>query len=148
MKLSPSHIPFRRLPALLLLCVAYAALQAAALRPAVAIPFPLLLLKSAIDSLTLAGTGALLSMIITSSGYVKLRPLQRYINLLALGLAALPVWTALFSLTLRLVSGSTGFAGSLPLLPLATLLGILLYVILLQATLHRTADREGRREEE
>lgn len=141
MKLLLSYIPFRWL-SILLLCVLYALLQAAAFRPVVSFPFLLLLLKSAIDALVLVGIGTLLAVSIPSSNYVKLDPIQRFVNFFALGLVAVLVWVAVFFLSSRLVFGSDGLEEAQSLLFLAAFIGILLYVVMLQVMLYRMAEGE------
>ncbi|MDR2815219.1 MAG: LytTR family transcriptional regulator DNA-binding domain-containing protein [Proteiniphilum sp.] len=136
MKLSFSYIPFRWLPTLLL-CVAYALLQAVAFHPFLSFAFPLLLLKSAMDALILAGIGALLAVAIPSSDYVKLDSVQRFVNFFALGMVVALIWAALFFFSSWLVFGNTRPAEIRSLLPLATFIGVLAYVTLLQVTLRR-----------
>jgi hypothetical protein len=147
MKLSFSYIPFRWLPTLLL-CIVYTLLQAVAFRPMVSLPFSLLLLKSAIDSLMLVGMGALLAVVVPSSNYVKLDPVQRFVNFLALGLVVVVVWVVLFFFSSWLAAGDVGLAGFRFLLPLAAFIGSLVYVALVQMMLRCMADRERVEERE
>jgi hypothetical protein len=147
MKLSFSYIPFRWLPTLLL-CIVYTLLQAAAFRPMVSLPFSLLLLKSAIDSLMLAGIGALLAVVVPSSNYVKLDPVQRFVNFFALGLVVVVVWVALFFFSFWLAAGDAGLTGTRFLLPLAAFIGLLSYVALVQMMLRCMAYREKEEEQE
>lgn len=141
MKLLYSYIPFRWFTSLLL-CVLYMVFQAMAFHPVVSFPFPLLLLKSAMDALALAGLGALLAVAIPSSNYVKLDPAQRLVNFVALGLVVVLVWGTLFFLSSWLVFGNTGLEEVRSLLPLGTFVGILVYLILLQVMLRRMMVEE------
>lgn len=141
MKFSFSYIPFRWLSTLLL-CIIYAVLQAVAFHPIVSFPFPLLLLKSAIDALILAGMGALLAVAIPPSNYVKLDPVQRFVNFFALGLVVVLIWGVLFFLSSRLVFGSTSIAEIQSLLPMVLFIGILVYTISVQLILRRMVAGE------
>ena len=141
MKLSFSYIPFRWLLTLLL-CIVYAFMQAVAFRPVVSFPFPLLLLKSTIDALAWTGIGELLAVAIPSSNYVKLDPIQRFVNFFALGLVVVLIWVLLFFLSSRLVFGSAGSTEGQSLLPLSLFIGILVYVAQVQVMLRRMATGE------
>lgn len=149
MKFSFTYIPFRWLFTLLL-CFIYMVLQVVAFRPIVSFPFPLLLLKSAIDALILGGMGALLAIAIPSSNYVKLDTVQRFVNFFALGLVVVLVWGALFFLSSRIVFGSTSFAEIQSLLPLALFIGILVYVAYIQVMLRCmvSTEKENNMEED
>ena len=91
MKFTLSYIPLRLFPAIMLV-VFYALMQALAFHPLVPVPFGLLLLKSAVDAVILAGAAMLLMIIIPSSNYVKLNTAQRVINYAAIGLLFVILW--------------------------------------------------------
>lgn len=126
----------------MLLCIVYTLLQVMALYPIVSFRFSFLLLKSFMDALAFAGIGVLLRVVVPSSNYVKLDPIQRIVNFFALGLVVVLVWVILFFLSSWLILGGPGFTEMRSLLPLAAFVGILLYVILLQAILHGMVDKE------
>lgn len=141
MKLSFSYIPFRWLLSLLL-CILYALMQAVALQPVVSFPFPLLLLKSALDALTWTGIGELLAVAIPSSNYVRLDPIQRFVNFFALGLGVMLVWMTLFFLSSQFVFSNARPAEIQSLLPLSLFIGILVYMAQVQVILRRMVARE------
>lgn len=147
MKFSFSYIPFRWLPTLLL-CIMYTLLQAVAFHPVVSFPFLVLLLKSAIDVLVLAGISAVLAVVIPSSNYVKLDSVQRFVNFFALGLVVVLIWCTLFFVSSYLVFGYHFLTEIQSILPLAAFIGILVYLVLVQVILRRMADREKESETE
>lgn len=100
------------------------------------------------DTLILVGIGALLAVVIPSSNYVKLDPVQRFINFFALGLVVVLVWATLFFLSSWLAFGSAGLTDIRSLLPLAAFIGILVYVTLVQVMLRRMAGRETEDDQE
>lgn len=142
MKLTFSYIPFQWLPSLLI-CAGYALLQVAVLYPIVSFPFALLLLKCFLDALVFTAIGWLLAVIVPPSSYVKFDAFQRFVNFSALGLLVVLVWVSLFVFTTYIVFGSGAIAGIRHILPLAAFIGILLYVIQLEAIIRRMVIRES-----
>lgn len=125
-----------------LLCVIYTILHTVSLQPIVSFSFTTLLMKSAIDALVLIGIGKLLFVAIPSFNYVKLDPAQRFINFLALGLIVILLWTAFYLLSAYLVFGKKSLSEIVTLLPLATFIGILNYLFLVQWVLRLMAQWE------
>ena len=141
MKISFSYIPFRWLFSLLL-CILYALMQTIAFQPLLSFPFHLILLKSTLDALIWTGIGELLAVAIPSSNYVKLDPVQRFVNFSALGLVVVLVWVALFFLSSRLVFIDATSSDIQSLLPMALFIGILIYVAQVQVMLRRMVAGE------
>jgi hypothetical protein len=132
MKFTLSYIPLRLFPAIMLV-VFYALMQALAFHPLVPVPFGLLLLKSAVDAVILAGAAMLLMIIIPSSNYVKLNTAQRVINYAAIGLLFVILWMMAGFLSSYTVFGKDHLPLLRILFPVSAFIGSLLYVIVVQA---------------
>ena len=139
MKFSFPYIPSRALPVVLFV-IGYALLQSFAIHPLVLSPFGMLLLKSTADALLVAGIGILLTVIVPSSNYVKLDPVQRTVNLIALGLLVVLAWVVLFFVTSLVIFGDEYMERIRSLLPLSAFTGILLYTILVLYIQYRPLD--------
>lgn len=146
MNFSFPYIPSRALPVVLFV-IGYALLQSLAIHPLVLSPFGMLLLKSTADALLIGGIGVLLTVIVPSSNYVKLDPIQRTVNLIALGLLVVLAWVVLFFFTSFIVFGWENMERIRPLLPLSAFIGILLYTILVLYILNRTFEADTGEEE-
>ncbi len=142
-----SYIPFRWLP-ILILSILFAAIQAVAYRPLVSFPFNLLLLKSFIDSLCIAGLGVVLSAVLFSSNYVKLDLFQRFVNYVALGVVFVGIWMGTGFLSSYLIFGREQRAEMLAMLPMTGFVGLLVYVIYLQVIHERAKIMEHEEERE
>lgn len=92
----------------------------------------MLLLKSAIDAIVFVGIGWGMHIIIPSSNYVKLDSVQRTINLIALGLLVVVLWTTLFFLTSMVVFGKEEANEYQLVLPTSAFIGVLIYVMIVQ----------------
>jgi hypothetical protein len=91
---------------LLLLSAIFAVLNTLAYQPLVSFSFNIFLLKSMIDGLLLLGICRLLLIVIPSANYVKLEPIQQFINYFALGILVTAVWVGLsFATSIIYVSG-------------------------------------------
>lgn len=146
MNFSFPYIPYRALPVVLFV-IGYALLQSLAIHPLVLSPFGMLLLKSTADALIIEGIGILLTVIVPSSNYVKLDPIQRTVNLIALGLVVVLVWVVLFFFTSLVVFGEEYMERIRPLLPLSAFIGILLYMILVLYIQYRPFEADTEEEE-
>jgi len=147
MKLTLFYIPVRMLP-LVLLCIAYALLQAMAFYPVLSFPFGLLVLKSAADALILVGAGILLSIAIRSSNYVKLDIYQRLVNSFTLGILYLSVWAGLSYLLSLLIFGRENGEEIRTMIPLTALIGLFIYLIHLQVIHFQMLRNESEEENE
>ncbi|MDD4777409.1 MAG: LytTR family DNA-binding domain-containing protein [Fermentimonas sp.] len=136
MKLLFTHTQIQQI-ALVLLCIIFAVLNSLAYQPLVSFTFTSFLIKSLADSLVLLGIGVLLSLIIPSTNYVKLDPLQQFINYFALGILIVALWVALSFSTSYLIFGSAAREEFIKIIPMTAFIGILLYVIDIQFIHHR-----------
>lgn len=117
---------------ILFLCITFTLLQSFALKTLLPYSFGMLLLKSAIDAIVFVGIGWGMHIIIPSSNYVKLDSVQRTINLIALGLLVVVLWTTLFFLTSMVVFGKEEANEYQLVLPTSAFIGVLIYVMIVQ----------------
>ena len=103
-----------------------------AMEPLVPYPLNLLVLKSMVDALVFVGIGWVMFIVIPSSNYVKLDAMQRIINTIAMGLLVVFLWTILFLITSVVEFGRESVADFRSLLPMVAMLGILIYIVLIQ----------------
>lgn len=127
---------------LLLLSIIFAVLHTLAYQPLVTFTFSLFFLKSLADGLVLLGLGVLLSQIIPSTNYVKLDPLQQFINYFALGILVVILWVFSSFVASYLILGSDNIDEIIDIIPMTSFIGILLYIIDIQLIHHRMVEKE------
>lgn len=117
---------------LLLLSAIFAVLNTLAYQPLVSFSFNIFLLKSMIDGLLLLGICRLLLIVIPSANYVKLEPIQQFINYFALGILVTAVWVGLCFATSYYILGSENIEKFVDIIPMNAFIGLLLYIIDIQ----------------
>ncbi|CEA15556.1 MAG TPA: LytTR family transcriptional regulator [Fermentimonas caenicola] len=117
---------------LLLLSAIFAVLNTLAYQPLVSFSFNIFLLKSMIDGLLLLGICRLLLIVIPSANYVKLEPIQQFINYFALGILVTAVWVGLSFATSYYILGSENIEKFVDIIPMNAFIGLLLYIIDIQ----------------
>src|SRR5690554_41894 len=117
---------------LLLLSAIFAVLNTLAYQPLVSFSFNIFLLKSMIDGLLLLGICRLLLIVIPSANYVKLEPIQQFINYFALGILVTAVWVGLSFATSYYILGSENIEKFIDIIPMNAFIGLLLYIIDIQ----------------
>lgn len=131
MKLLISNIRYRQI-IIPLLSVTFAVLHTMAYQPLVSFTFSTFLLKSLADGLILLGIGVLLSLIIPLTNYVKLEPLQQFINYFALGVLVISLWVVLSYAASYLIFGNENAEELVDIIPMSAFIGILLYLLIIQ----------------
>lgn len=117
-----------------------------AFHPVLSLPFALLLLKSAADSLVFVGAGMLLVIAIRSSNYVKLDKYQLLVNYFMLGLLYVALWTGLSYLLSLLIFGREHGEEIRVMTPLTALIGLFIYLIHLLIIHFQMLRNEGEAE--
>jgi hypothetical protein len=85
-----------------------------------------------IDGLLLLGICRLLLIVIPSANYVKLEPIQQFINYFALGILVTAVWVGLCFATSYYILGSEYIEKFVDIIPMNAFIGLLLYIIDIQ----------------
>lgn len=85
-----------------------------------------------IDGLLLLGICRLLLIVIPSANYVKLEPIQQFINYFALGILVTTVWVGLCFATSYYILGSENIEKFVDIIPMNAFIGLLLYIIDIQ----------------
>ncbi|HJV78555.1 MAG TPA: LytTR family DNA-binding domain-containing protein [Paludibacter sp.] len=116
----------------ILLWVVYAILQAFVLYPIVALPLWMIILDGAVHASLFGLLGVLLWSVVRYGNYAVLSVYQRIVNYIALALLAISIWLSVgYGLFYWLFDA--GVASQLiPILPIRGLIGLLLYLLIIQ----------------
>ena len=138
--------PYKRLfiSSVVLLVLLFVLFQSIAFKQLVSITFNQLLFKSLADGLIIMGLGILLSIIIPFANYVKLDFFQRLINCFALGIISIGLLLLLSYFASYIIVDAHYIEDIKKLLPLTAFIGILLYIIQIQAIQSRMKDERNR----
>lgn len=115
-----------------LLWVIYALLQTFVLQGLVTIPFWILLIDSFIHAIVFGVIGLLLWSVVKYGNFVALTLYQRLINSIALALLSIACWLSAGYGLFYMVFGAGLSAGLIPFLPIRGLIGLLLYILIMQ----------------
>lgn len=114
-----------------LLWVVYALLQALALNWILPLPFWILLVDGMFRAVLFAGIGLLLWSVVKYGNYSGLPGYQRLVNYIALGIITISVWLSVSYGFLYLMFGGNLIASLIQVLPMYTLIGTLLYILII-----------------
>lgn len=129
-----------------ILWIGFALVQVAALYPIVALPFWLLVLDGFIHALVFGVLGILLWSVIMYGNYAVLNSYQQFINYVALGLLTIIIWLGIGIGLFYLVFGELYTAILFPFLPVRGLLGVLIYLLIIQRFRMTLIQRESQLE--
>lgn len=126
-----------------LLTILFSLILAYTLSYLVTFPFSSLFLKCLIDSTLLLALAVLLERIIPSSNYVKLDLTQRVVNYLALAIFIIAIWVSLTYLSSLVIFGKDKSAEVIKLIPVTALIGLLIFLIVVQNIQYKNSKRNG-----
>lgn len=112
--------------------VIYALCQAVVLQGVVALPFWMLLADSIIHALVFGGIGIFLWSVLKYGNFAALTLYQRLINNFALAMLSIAIWLSLGYSLFYGIFGNELARTLIPVLPIQALIGILIYVLILQ----------------
>jgi len=116
----------------ILLWVIYALLQTFVLQGLVTIPFWILLIDSVIHAIIFGVIGILLWSVVKYGNFVALTLYQRLINNIALVLLSIACWLSVGYGTFYVAFGPELSTRLIPVLPVRGLIGILIYMLIMQ----------------
>lgn len=114
------------------LWIGYALVQILVLYPLVSLPFWLLVLDGFVHALTFGVLGILLWSVIMYGNYSVLNSYQQFVNYVALGLLTILIWLGIGFGVFYLLYGDAYTSVLLPLLPVRSFLGVMIYLLIIQ----------------